>query len=71
MRSRFILLAFAFWCLLPAQPAFSAVKYKRFPQCSAGAVTEKTCECHAGTSSRYHFCHAGNSCDTDTGKCHK
>jgi hypothetical protein len=31
----------------------------------------KTCECHAGTSGRYHFCHAGNSCDTDTGKCRK
>ena len=56
---------------LATEPVSAAIKFKRFPQCPAGPVTVKTCECHAGTSSRYHFCHAGNSCDTDTGKCRK
>jgi len=58
------------WVLL-ATPASAAVKYKRFPHCGEGPVSVKTCECHAGTSGRYHFCHDGNSCDTNTGKCHK
>jgi hypothetical protein len=53
------------------EPAFAAIKFKRFPHCPEGPVSVKTCECHAGTSGRYHFCHAGNSCDTDTGKCRK
>ena len=57
--------------VLVTEPAFAAVKFKRFPHCPEGAVTVKTCECHAGTSGRYHFCHAGNLCDTHTGKCHK
>jgi hypothetical protein len=57
--------------LLGTAPAFAAVKYKRLPHCPEGTVTEKTCECHAGTSGRYRFCHAGNSCDTDKGTCHK
>jgi hypothetical protein len=56
---------------LVTEPAFAAIKFKRFPHCPEGKVTVKTCECHAGTSGRYHFCHAGNSCDIDTGKCHK
>ena len=64
----FALLSLSF---LVAEPAFAAIKFKRFPHCPEGAVTVKTCECHAGTSGRYHFCHAGKSCDTDTGKCHK
>jgi hypothetical protein len=53
------------------EPAFAAIKFKRFPHCPEGTVSAKTCECHAGTSGRYRFCHAGNSCDTETGKCHK
>ena len=64
----FVLLGLSF---LVTEPAFAAIKFKRFPHCPAGHVSVKTCECHAGTSGRYHFCHAGNSCDTDTGKCHK
>jgi hypothetical protein len=56
---------------LVATPALAAVKYKRFPPCSEGAVTAATCECHAGTSGRYHFCHAGNTCDANAGRCHK
>jgi hypothetical protein len=38
---------------------------------SRGNRDRENCECHAGSSGRYHFCHAGNSCDTDTGKCHR
>lgn len=64
----FVLLALSF---LVTEPASAAIKFKRFPHCAEGTVTVKTCECHAGTSGRYHFCHAGNSCDTGTGKCHK
>jgi hypothetical protein len=66
-----ILLAAVWLSALGAEPAFAAIKYKRFLPCADGAVTVKTCECHAGTSGRYHFCHAGNSCDTRTGQCHK
>jgi hypothetical protein len=57
--------------LIVTEPAVAAIKYKRFPHCAEGPVSVKTCECHAGPSGRYHFCHAGNSCDTQTGKCHK
>ena len=66
----FALLSLSF---LVTEPAVAAIKFKRFPHCPEGIVPEslKTCECHAGTSGRYHFCHAGNSCDTHTGKCHK
>jgi len=64
----FALLALSF---LATEPAFAAVKFKRFPPCPEGIVSKRTCECHAGTSGRYRFCHAGNSCDTQTGKCHK
>jgi hypothetical protein len=71
MRPRFILLAFALLSVFPAQPGFSAIKYKRFPHCSAGVVMVHTCECHAAISSRYHLCHAGGSCDTYAGTCHQ
>jgi hypothetical protein len=71
-RMRLSSLAFALLGLsfLVTEPAVAAIKFKRFPHCPEGPVSVKTCECHAGTSGRYHFCHAGNSCDTDTGKCH-
>ncbi len=59
------------WFFLLTEPASAAIKFKRFPHCPEGIVTVKTCECHAGTSGRYHFCHAGNSCDADRGECHK
>jgi len=58
-------------CVLVVEPAAAAIKFKRFPHCPEGPVTMKTCECHRGTSGRYRFCHAGNSCDTERGKCHK
>jgi hypothetical protein len=67
MRKSIIVLS-SILCLL-AQDAFAAVKYKRFPHCQDGLVSAKTCECHAGTSSRYHFCHAGQYCHTFTGEC--
>jgi hypothetical protein len=58
-------------CVL-AEPTQAAIKFKRFPACPDGPVSMKTCECQAaGTSRRHHFCHAGNSCDTATGQCHK
>lgn len=71
MRPFLLLFALISWFFLVTEPAFAAIKFKRFQHCAEGTVTVKTCECHAGTSGRYHFCHAGNSCDTDTGKCHK
>ena len=71
MRPFSLLLVLFNLSLIAAGPAFAAVKFKRFAHCGEGTVTVKTCECHAGTSGRYHFCHAGNSCDTNTGKCHK
>jgi len=51
--------------------ASSAVRFKRFEHCSEGLVSQKTCECHAGTSGRFHFCHAGKICDAVHGLCHK
>ena len=66
-----LLFALLGWCFLATAPAYAAIKFKRFPHCPEGTVTVKTCECHAGASGRYRFCHAGNSCDTDAGKCHK
>jgi hypothetical protein len=51
--------------------ASSAVRFKRFEHCSEGLVSQKTCECHAGTSGRFHFCHAGKICDSVHGLCHK
>jgi hypothetical protein len=66
----FALLALSFFAI---DPAFAAIRFKRFPACPQGAVpmSVRTCECHRGTSGRYRFCHGGNSCDTESGKCHK
>jgi hypothetical protein len=47
------------------QQASAAVKYKRFPHCPEGLVSMKTCECHAGASGKYEFCHAGHYCHSD------
>jgi hypothetical protein len=57
--------------VLETEPAVAAIRFKRFAHCPEGPVNVKTCECHAGTSGRYQFCHAGNSCEAQTGKCHK
>jgi hypothetical protein len=63
--------------LIAAQSDSAAIKYKRFPACAGGPVTEKTFECHASAAPvsprthRFHYCHAGESCDTTTGKCSK
>jgi hypothetical protein len=69
MRLFSLLFALSLFFLL-TEPALAAIKFKRFPHCPEGIVSLKTCECHAGTG-RWHYCHAGNSCDTHTGKCHK
>ncbi len=71
MRTISILFACALTSSLLAGPAFSAVKFKRFPHCPEGLVTKRTCECHAGASGRYRFCHAGDYCDTARGHCDK
>ncbi len=71
MRLLSLLFALLSWSFLVTEPSIAAIKFKRFPQCPEGAVSVRTCECHAGTSGRYRFCHAGNSCDTHTGSCHK
>jgi hypothetical protein len=68
MRKLIIALSCVFVCAL-AQQASAAIKYKRFPHCGQGYVTLKTCECHAGNTGRYHFCHAGHYCDTFSGEC--
>jgi hypothetical protein len=66
-----LLVALLILPVLMTEPTFAAIKFKRFPHCPEGPVSMKTCECHAGTSGRYRFCHAGNSCDAVAGKCHK
>jgi len=71
MRQFSLIFALLGLSLLMTDPAVAAIKFKRFPQCPEGLVSKKTCECHRGASGRYHFCHAGNSCDTDTGYCHE
>jgi hypothetical protein len=68
MRKSIIVLSCVFTCLL-AQEASAAIKYKRFAHCLEGLVSAKTCECHAGASGRYHFCHAGQYCHTFEGVC--
>ena len=68
MRIAIIILAFAAMGL-PATDAFAAVKYKRYPHCSEGPVTVPTCECHIGTTGRFHYCHAGHFCHTFDGSC--
>jgi hypothetical protein len=70
MRQFLVVLTCAF-AFLMTQEAVAAIKFKRFPHCPAGMVSKKTCECHAGQSGRYHFCHAGYQCDTVSGKCSK
>ena len=71
MRKLVILSAIALFSVASTAPAFSAIKWKRFPHCDAGPVTMKTCECHRGTSGRFHYCHAGDTCDAAKGICHK
>jgi hypothetical protein len=71
MRPSSVVFALLGLSLLVTEPAVAAIKFKRFAHCPEGIVDVKTCECHAGTSGRYRFCHAGNSCDTERGKCHK
>ena len=71
MRMLWLVFALLGSSLVVTEPAVAAIKFKRFTHCPDGTVNVKTCECHAGTSARYHFCHAGNSCDTQTGRCHK
>jgi len=63
-----IFIVFSVGICVAMQPASAAVKYKRFPHCPEGLVSMKTCECHAGTSGKYEFCHAGHYCHFD-GSC--
>jgi hypothetical protein len=70
MGKTIIVLTFVATCVMPHQ-AQAAIKYKRLPYCPDGIVTKNICECHKATSGRYHFCHAGNSCDTGSGICSK
>jgi len=67
---KFILIVCCVFGCLPAQDALAAVKYKRFPRCPEGLVSAKTCECRAGNSGKYRFCHAGHYCHFD-GTCRK
>jgi hypothetical protein len=69
MRKSVAVLACVCACLLGSQGS-AAVKYKRFPRCPEGLVSAKTCECHIGTTGRYHFCHTGHYCHFD-GTCHE
>jgi hypothetical protein len=71
MRKLAVLFACVLFSCLVAEPAFSAIKFKRFPHCPDGLVSKRTCECHAGTSGRYRFCHAGNYCNASRGHCEK
>ena len=48
-----------------AQESSAAIKYERFPHCPEGLVSVKTCECRAGTSGKYQFCHTGHYCHFD------
>jgi hypothetical protein len=66
----FVPLVGTFMCL-SVHESSAAIRFKRFPHCPEGLITKKTCECHAGTSGRFHFCHAGESCDLTHGFCHK
>lgn len=71
MKKLAVLFVCALISCLVTEPASSAIKFKRFPHCPDGLVSKRTCECHAGTSGRYRFCHAGDYCDTTIGRCHK
>jgi len=68
MRIAIVLLSFLFVPLL-AQDASAAMKYKRYPHCPEGPVTMVTCECHIGTTGRFHYCHAGHFCHSLDGSC--
>jgi hypothetical protein len=68
MRKSIIVLACVAACCLTAQESFAAIKFKRFEHCPQGLVTAKTCECHVGTTGRFHYCHAGHYCHYD-GSC--
>jgi hypothetical protein len=73
MKKTLVVLTCALACLA-ATDAAAAVKFKRFPHCAGGPVTERTCECHPAaspSSRRIRYCHAGENCDTTTGKCSK
>ena len=56
---------------LLAGQASAAFKFKRFPHCAEGLVTEKTCECRQEGSRHFHYCHAGQYCHTFDGTCHQ
>ena len=64
MKKATVVLSLILTCALTHE-AFAAIKYKHFPRCPEGVVSMKTCECHAGTSGRYHFCHADHFCHSD------
>ena len=68
-KAMFAALICAFTC--PTVHSSAAIRFKRFPHCPEGLVKKKTCECHAGSSGRFHFCHVGENCDTTHGLCHK
>jgi hypothetical protein len=73
MKKTLVVLTCALACLA-ATDAAAAVKFKRFPPCAGGPVTERTCECHRSAtpvSHRIRYCHAGQTCDITTGKCIK
>src|SRR5262249_21195508 len=56
---------------LAAEESSAAITFKRFPHCPQGLVSKATCECHRGSSGRFHYCHAGYYCDTEHGQCKK
>ena len=61
MRTCLIVLSFFFGGMV-AQEASAAFKIKHFPPCAEGAVDNKTCECRAFVSTRFHICHLGQHC---------
>jgi hypothetical protein len=70
MKKSLIVLTCVAACCLTTQESFAAIKFKRFGQCPVGLVSVKTCECHIGTTARFHYCHAGHYCHFD-GTCHE
>src|SRR5262249_53947088 len=71
MRNTIFILLIGVTMCLTMYEASAAIRFKRFPHCPEGLVSKKNCECHGGTSGRFHFCHAGENCDTTHGLCHK
>ena len=61
MRTSLIVLSFFFGGMV-AQEASAAFKIKHFPPCAEGVVDNKTCECRAFVSTRFHICHLGQHC---------